>query len=223
LAERPDVLAALMGWGEEEWSQKAAPEYTCLIDEEHIVSDLYSMINVPNAVWINEEGRIVRPTESPGHSDWFRRMDEETFEVPEEDAAVMIANRRAYFAGLRDWVENGDDSIYVFSPEEARERIAPPSESDVLAALHARIGKHLFAEGEWEAAKRHYQEASRLSPDKWNYFRQSMVLEPELVGELNTAPEFWQRQAALGENLYFPTTDMPGITGPPPWLKEQAG
>ena len=75
LAELPDVLASLMGWGEDEWSRKAPPAYTCLVDEEHVVADLFAMANVPMAVWIDEDGRIVRPTENPGHSDYFRRMD----------------------------------------------------------------------------------------------------------------------------------------------------
>lgn len=220
LAERPPVLASLMGWSEELWSRKAPPEYPCLIDEEHIVADLFVMANVTMGVWIDEQGRIVRPTESPGHSDYFRRMDNDTFELPEADAKVMIANRNAYFTGLRDWVAKGAESDYVLSPEEARRRIRRPNESDVRAALHARIGGHLSAQGDLEAAKHHYEEAVRLSPEKWNYFRQSMVLEPELVGELNTAPEFFARQAALGDKLYVPTTEMPGIAGPPPWLKE---
>jgi hypothetical protein len=200
--------------------QQRPPEFLCLIDEEHVIADLFAIHNVPNALWIDEEGRIVRPTENPGHSDWGRRMDNETFIMPEEDAAVMVANRRAYWAGLRDWVAKGADSEYVLSPDEARRRIRRPTEADVRAALHARIGRHLFAQGDWQAAKGHYEEASRLSPDKWNYFRQSMVLEPELVGELNTAPEFFERQAALGDKLLFPVTEMPGIAGPPPWLKE---
>ncbi len=219
LAELPDVLRPLMGWGEDEWSRMAAPEYPCLIDEEHVVADLYGMTNVPMAVWIDEDGLIVRPAEPPGHSDYFRRMDKETFAVPDEDAAVMVANRRIYWAALRDWVAKGSESEHVLSPDEVRRRMRRPSETDVRAALHARIGRHLFEAGHWEAAKRQFEDAVDLCPEKWNYRRQSMVLQPELVGELNTAPEFWAAQEALGENLYFPTVDMPGMAGPPPWLK----
>ena len=50
-----------------------------------------------------------------------------------------------------------------------------------------------------------------------------MVLEPELVGELNTAPEFWAAQDALGEQDYHPPIDMPGIAARPSWLKETEG
>ena len=41
------------------WIEKANPEYTVLIDEQHLVTKLYSMVNVPTAVWIN------RPSSAP--------------------------------------------------------------------------------------------------------------------------------------------------------------
>jgi AhpC/TSA family len=45
------------------WITAASPTYTALIDEKHLVSKLYNMVNVPTGVWINEEGKIVRPNE----------------------------------------------------------------------------------------------------------------------------------------------------------------
>jgi hypothetical protein len=35
-------------------------------DRDHRLAELYGMVNVPQAVWIDETGRIVRPTESAG-------------------------------------------------------------------------------------------------------------------------------------------------------------
>ena len=93
-----------------------------------------------------------------------------------------------------------------------------PHHSQLLSYLE-RYAEH-FGLGEHEAAKRHLEEAVRLCPENWNYFRQSMVLEPELVGELNTAPESWAALDGLGEQEYHPPIEMPGIAGPPPWLKE---
>ena len=46
------------------WIEAARPTYPCLIDERHLVAELYGMVNVPNAVWIDEAGRIVRPAET---------------------------------------------------------------------------------------------------------------------------------------------------------------
>src|SRR5205807_6114747 len=45
-------------------SERIPLTHTALIDQEHLVSKLYSMVNVPTAVWINEQGRIVRPNET---------------------------------------------------------------------------------------------------------------------------------------------------------------
>jgi hypothetical protein len=132
---------------------------------------------------------------------------------------VLVANRRTYVNALRDWVQKGAQSEFALPADEVRRRIRRPSETDVTAALHAPIAHHLYAGGDWLSAKRHYQEAARVCPGKWNYFRQSMVLEPGLVGEVNRSPEFREARAALGERLYYPITDMPGIAGPPPWLK----
>ncbi len=218
LAGRSEAVRQLMGWGDSVWRRIAAPEYPCLIDEEHVVGALYGITNVPMAVWIDEHGTIVRPAEPAGHSDYFRRKDYDTGVIPDEDIAVLQSNRTVYFEAVRDWVENGDQSEYVLSADEVRRRLRVPSERDVRAAAHARIGRHLFREGEVEAAKRHFRAAVDLCPENWSYRRQSMVLDPELVGQLNTSPEYYDAREALGDRLYYPTIDMPGIAGPPPWL-----
>ena len=46
-----------------EWYDKAKATYTTLIDRDHVVSSLYHMVNVPTGVWIDEQGKIVRPSE----------------------------------------------------------------------------------------------------------------------------------------------------------------
>ncbi len=211
LAERPEVMRRMTGWGESEWGRMAPPQYPCLIDEEHAVAELYGMVNVPNAVWIDEEGRIVRPAEVPGFGDDWRKMDRETFELQEEDARRQQVSRRVYLEALRDWVHKGENSEHVLSADEVRRRVLPPGEDDVRAATHVRLGRHLYREGHVEAAKRHLQEAVRLCPQKWNYRRQSMVLEPELVGQINVAPEFWEALDTLGETRYYPPADMQGM------------
>ena len=43
------------------WIAAAAPTYPCLIDRDHHLADLYNLVNVPQALWINEQGRVVRP------------------------------------------------------------------------------------------------------------------------------------------------------------------
>ena len=75
-----------MGWGVDLCAKAAVPTYPCLIDEGHVVAELYNMTNVPMAVWIDEQGQIVRPVEAAGASDGFRTMDRATFAMKPEGA-----------------------------------------------------------------------------------------------------------------------------------------
>ena len=215
LAQRPEVLRTLMGWSEEVWRKAAPPTYTCLIDEEHHVADLYGIKNVPEAVWIDEEGRIVRPAEPAGFGDNFRQMDPETFGLPEDEIRRRDGNRRLYWEAVRDWVHNGSESRFALSPQEVRAKLRRPAEADVRAAAHARIGRLLFDRGDNNAARRHFEDAVRICPEKWNYRRQSMVLDAELIGELNTQPGFYEATAALGGDAYYDAIDIPGIQQDP--------
>ena len=78
------------------WIEAAKPSYPCLIDLDHRVADLYHMVNVPQAVWIDETGHIVRPTESAGAYEGFRAMDRATRKVPDEVAATTSRAKRTY-------------------------------------------------------------------------------------------------------------------------------
>lgn len=91
-----------MGWSEDDWRHTAAPSYTCVIDEEHQVADLYGIKNVPEAVWIDENGQIVRPAEPAG----LGYQPGQTG-LPEDEIARLAANRRSYWDAIRDWVKVG--------------------------------------------------------------------------------------------------------------------
>lgn len=208
LAALPSVVAPLMGWSAELWAKQAPPSYPCLIDEAHVVAELYGMVNVPQGVWIDEQGRLVRPVESAGTADMTRKMDRTTFELPAEAAARSIATRNEYIDALRDWVEHGAASRYVMKPEEIRRRLRGPAEADVRAATHVRLARHLYAQGELERAKHHFREAVNLCPEKWNYRRQSNMLDPQSIGQLNAGPDFWAAVDALGEREFYEPADF---------------
>ena len=206
--ERPPVLARLMGWSEELWAKQAPPTYPCLIDEGHVVAELYGMRNVPQAVWIDEQGRIVRPTESAGTYDMVQHMDRDTFEVPDAAAAEGVAVRNTYIEALRNWVKLGPASPYVLSAEEIRRRMRGPRGDDVVAANHVRLGRYLYSQGALARAKHHFNEAVRLCPESWNYRRQAMMLDPERVGELNGGPDFFAAFDANRHLPYYPIADF---------------
>src|SRR5260370_619909 len=83
------------------WIEEAKSSYWQLIDIEHRLSDLYNLVNVPQAVWIDEQGRIVRPPETAGSTDHFRRMDLKTRTMSPEDQAERLAARQAYLHAVR--------------------------------------------------------------------------------------------------------------------------
>lgn len=164
------------------------------------------MINVPNAVWINEEGRIVRPTEAAGASDGFRAMDHTTFKMPEAAIAETRSVRRAYADGLRDWVERGAASSWVLSEAEALRRMQPATHEHELAATNFAMARYLHGQGKTAEAAGYFAEAVRLHPENWSYKRQAWALEdPTKAG----GPEFWAAVDALGADRYYPEIEMP--------------
>ena len=187
------------------WIDAAKPAYPCLIDRDHHLADLYNLVNVPQAVWIDEQGRIVRPPETAGSTDGFRAMDRKTFAMP--DAAVAERNRvkTLYIGAVRDWVLRGAASVNALDENQATARMKVPD--DTIAEAHARVrlGQHLLREGRTDEAQQQIAEAVRLHPDSWAMWRQSATKNER---GLAAGPEFWVRVDALGSKPYYPQTDI---------------
>ena len=182
-----------------EWIRAAAPTYPCLIDERHTVAELYGMVNVPMAVWIDESGSIVRPAEIAGASEVFRtELDRETFDRTEWGVEETSRVREIYSDAVRAWVLEGRHAL---APDEARRRLRLPTATDALAAAHARLGELLWEAGDGEGARCHFAEASRLVPESWCFRRQSWNLEddPQLAD-----PRFWAAVDAIGAGEFYP-------------------
>ncbi len=205
----------LMGWDRSLTSRAAAPRYPCLIDEQHALAERLGIVNVPTAVWIDEDGHMARPPETPGVTDAFRSMDPTTLAIPREAAADARLRRQIYVDAVRDWIEHGAASRHVLSPDEVRRRMRGITKTDSLAAAHFGLGVWLARRGERDAAQRELEAAVGLRPESWRYRRQKIVLaDPALTGQLAATPEFWQAVHALGERFYYPPTEMEGM--PPP-------
>jgi alkyl hydroperoxide reductase subunit AhpC len=192
------------------WIEAANLTYPCLLDIEHVVADLYNMVNVPNAVWVDEEGRIVRPTETAGTGDEFRSMVAPGG-IPPDDLQRMMTRRQRYIDAVKDWVRNGAASPHVWSPAEARTKARQRAHTadDALAFAHFRFGTWLARQGgRDDEAQAQLAEAKRLKPDSWAFRRQSWELEE--VGKAG-GPEFWAAVEALGEHAYYPAPDMAGL------------
>ena len=200
----PPILD-IMGWDAAEYSRAATPKYPCLIDQTHLVAELYNMPNVPMAVWIDERGRIVRPAEPAGATDGFRKMDRATFQMPQEISAAGRAARKRYVNAIRDWVANGGASTYALPESAARDRIKVTTAVEALATANFRLGQYLRKQGHSTDAHRYFTEARRLCPERWHYIRQTLDLEEPGKG---SGPEFFAAVDSLGDRAYYPPVDL---------------
>jgi len=180
------------------WIEQAKSDYWQLIDAEHRLEDLYNLVNVPQAIWIDEQGRIVRPPETAGSTDHSRRMDLKTRTMTPKDQEERLAARQAYLDAVRAWVTTGTHAL----PADAA-RLNLPKVTPEIAEARARfrLGVWLRAHGRAGEGDKQMAEASRLHPDAWSLWRQAADLDE--VGKAS-GPEFWKRVQALGERPYYP-------------------
>jgi AhpC/TSA family protein/tetratricopeptide repeat protein len=201
------VLAVAMDTPEaaRPWIEAAAPTYPCLIDRDHHLADLYNLVNVPQAMWIDEEGRIVRPPETAGSTDGFRAMDRKTFAMP--DAVIAERNRvkALYFDAVRDWAQRGRTSVNALDERRAAAKLSLPDATVAEAHARFRLGQHLVRTGQVDEAQAHIAEAIRLHPDSWAMWRQTASKNER---GLAAGPEFWARVDALGARPYYPVADI---------------
>lgn len=146
----------------------AEATFVTLIDEKHLVTALYGMVNVPMGVWIDEEGQIVRPPEVA----YSKVMS----------FAGQSGGHPRYVEALRDWVQKGKESHYVVPKEELQKRLASKNLDRPLADAHFALAVHLHASGDAKGAAVHFSEAQRLDPENWNYHRQEWSFDPATAG-----------------------------------------
>lgn len=190
------------------WIDAAQPSFVTLIDRHHLLSSLYNMVNVPQAVWIDEQGRVVRPPESGGSIDILREFDLAAGAFKPEALARSQAAKATYVEAVKDWAINGAGSRFAFDPDEARAHVSTATPEIMLAHAKFRLGQYLLARGREAEATACFAEARALHPDSWNIFREtSEKLETGIAG----AAEFWEKVAALGEKAYYAPVDMEGM------------
>lgn len=190
------------------WIEAAKPTYPTPIDRDHRLAELYGIVNVPQAVWIDEAGRIVRPPEPAGAYEGFRQMNLATRELPEEVARVTAQAKATYLDAIRDWVRNGAESPHAFGAAQARAHLPAVTDDTARAQAAFRLAQALFRRGERAEAERCIRDASRLHPDSWCIWRQGAGVNDMGLAAL---PDFWERVKALGPKRYYARVDMPGM------------
>ena len=184
------------------WIEQAKSSYWQLIDTDHRLEDLYNLVNVPQAIWIDEQGRIARPPETAGSTDHFRRMDLETRTMTPEDQAERLAARQAYLDAVRAWVATG---AHALPADVARASLPKVTPEIAEARARFRLGLWLRANGRTVEGDLQMAEASRLHPQSWSLWRQAADLDE--VGKAS-GPEFWKRVQSLGDRPYYPPAKL---------------
>ena len=180
------------------WIDQAKSDYWQLIDTEHRLEDLYNLVNVPQAIWIDEQGTIVRPPETAGSTDHFRRMDLKTRTMSPKDQEERLAARQAYMDAVRAWVTTGKHTL---AANAARANLPKVTPEVAEARARFRLGVWLRANGRAAEGDKQMAEASRLYPESWSLWRQAADLDE--VGKAS-GPDFWKRVQALGDKPYYP-------------------
>ncbi len=197
------------------WIRAANPEHPSLIDQGHLLDELFGIVNVPSGVWINEAGTIVRPPETayPARPSFLDR------EVPagasaETAARIMEVNKLRieadrYISALRDWVARGAASRFALPPEEVLRRSSPRIMEEARAIAHFELGQHLYRLARSHDAVLHFKEALRLPPDNWTYKRQAWNLLDPGQRSVDVYGSDWMSDVRkIGAENYYPQLDM---------------
>jgi hypothetical protein len=177
-----------------EWVDAAGAEHPSLVDTHHQLDALFGVVNVPNVIWIDEDGIIVRPPE-PGwaapvqYPEWLSSRLEEQVRKAREDAEAEgrapIDPRRtmgggqdrdAYADALRDWAHHGTGSRYAMTPDDVIAASQPRDPHRSESAARFDLGRHLWETGDRTAAIEQWKACHQLQPDNWTYKRQAWSL-----------------------------------------------
>jgi hypothetical protein len=197
------------------WIEAAQATYPSLIDQAHLVDELFGIVNVPSGVWIDEAGMIVRPPETafpnhPPHVDQPIPPDA-TPELAERITMVnaMRVDSEGYIAALRDWVKRGAQSRFALSPDEVLRRSHPRPLEEATAAAHFELGQHLHRTGRPQEAIPHFRAAHRLQPANWAYKRQAWSLvDPAQGAETVYETDLFADLRVIGAENFYPALDL---------------
>ena len=138
-----------------------------VVDRDHLVAELFGIVNVPTTIWIDEDGRIVRPPCIAPADNTFR-------DFTHIDAGI-------HNDALRKWVRDG---VMPLDDTEIRSRLGPPSVNVQQARAERRLGMHLLRNGNRPGAERHLATAMELAPEDFTIHRGTMpVLGSDPFGQ----------------------------------------
>jgi hypothetical protein len=197
--------------------EAAHPTHPSLVDPGHVTVGLFGMTNVPFAIWIDEDGSIVRPAElafaprqqlgeGEDQSALIAQLPERQRKIIEQMTTSMRDPER-YPAAVRDWAAHGRDSQYALPEAEVIERSRPRPPEFGLAAAHFELAQHLHQAGFPRDAVPHFQEAHRLDPTNWSYHREALSLADPDWGQVYER-DMLSEVEVVGPETFYPPLDM---------------
>jgi hypothetical protein len=203
------------------WIERSGADHPQLVDAAHRLDELLGIVNVPTALWVDENGMIVRPP----HTAAVERHDFSKLKTPEglpDDLDAHIRDMLEqvkriprfdadhYVEALRDWVEHGAASEYALTPEEVVQGSASRSPEVAEAAAEFELGQHLHHAGHVESARAHFRAAHRLQPENWTYKRNAWELvSPGIQGPSDFYDGDWLSDIkASGPERYYARPDF---------------
>lgn len=152
--------------------EAARPEHPSLIDATHQMDALFGVTNIPQVIWIDENGIIVRPAEvgSPAPQPTDDPFANFVFEL----MARGTPHPEWYGDRIRDWAAKGVDSEWVLSPDEVIAASHPRSRDVSEAAAHFALAQHFWrSDGFSPKVLHHFERAHTLQPENITYKRQA--------------------------------------------------
>ena len=141
------------------WIEAARPAHPSLIDTRHVVADLYNMVNVPTILWIDAEGRIVRPNDVAFGTDTFKH--------------ITGLEAAGHLTAVRAWVKGEAPPL----PEARARALQPlPTQADQQARAEFALGQWLHARGRAAAAERRFVKAGERAPHDFTIRRGTMPM-----------------------------------------------
>ena len=156
------------------------------------MSSAFQFINVPTGVWIDEQGKVVRP----GEPAWT------TSRTSTFGGKQLVTEGEEYVAAIRDWVAHGERSAYALSDDAFAARVKRRSDSEMEADASFALAVHFFQANNLTSAKRYFARAQALNPGDWNYYRQDWSFTPGEAG-----PKWLEKFQKL-EEPYYPKLDI---------------
>jgi hypothetical protein len=167
------------------WFDAAKATYTTLIDKTHLITTLFSLVNVPSGIWIDEQGKILR-------------INEGTYAKVHTLGTNQFGSDE-YVPLVKDWAEKGAKSRYVWSAAEVVKHVRVMTPDLALADPTFKLGVYFHEQGDEVLANKYWEESQALDPDNWNFHRQDWSFT-----ESERTQKFLAKRSKLTKPYYAP-------------------